>query len=62
VKNLKSVNVWQSYKQERGCLMHFVRPANTLLTGEESARNKHVLASNFAKYSPILIMGQNGET
>ena len=42
--------------------MHFVRLANTLLTDEESARNKHVLASNFAKYSPILIMGQNGET
>ena len=23
----KSVNIWQSYKQERGCLMHFVRLA-----------------------------------
>jgi len=22
VKKLKSVNIWQSYKQERGCLMH----------------------------------------
>jgi len=27
----KSVNTWQSYKQERGCLMHFARVANALL-------------------------------
>ena len=27
---LKSVNIWQSYQQERGCLMHFARPTNTL--------------------------------
>jgi len=27
----KSVNIWQSYKQERGCLMHFAHLANTLL-------------------------------
>ena len=27
----KSVNIWQSYKQECGCLMHFARLANTLL-------------------------------
>ena len=27
----KSVNIWQSYKQERGCLMYFARLANTLL-------------------------------
>ena len=36
-KKLKSVNIWQSYKQERGCLMHFARLANTLLKDEESA-------------------------
>ena len=41
------------YKQERGCLMHFARLANTLLKDEESARDNHVLACNFAKYSPI---------
>jgi len=29
------VNIWQTYKQERGCLMHFVRLANTLLKDEE---------------------------
>jgi len=40
VKNfLKSVNIWQIYKQERGCLMHFARLANTLLKDEESARD-----------------------
>jgi len=50
----KSVNIWQSYKQERGCLVHFARLANTLLKDEESARDNHVLASNFTKYSPIL--------
>jgi len=49
------VNIWQSYKQERGCLMHLVRLANTLLKDEESARDNHVFACNFAKYSPILI-------
>jgi len=27
----KSVNIWQSYKQERDCLVLFVRLANTLL-------------------------------
>ena len=49
----KSVNIWQSYKQVRGCLMHFARLANTLLNDEESTRDNHVLACNFAKYSPI---------
>jgi len=49
-KFFKSVNVSQSYKQERDCLMRFVRLANTLLKDKESARDNHVLASNFAKY------------
>jgi len=43
----KLVNIWQSYKQERDCLVHFARLANTLLKDEESARNNHVLACNF---------------
>jgi len=47
VKKIKSVNIWQSYKQERGCLMHFARLANTLLKDGESARDNHVLACNF---------------
>ena len=54
-KKLKSVNIWQSYKQERGCLMHLAHLTNTLLKDEESARDNHVFAYNFAKYSPILI-------
>ena len=40
----KSVNIWQSYKQERRCLMHYARLANTLLKDEESARNNNVIA------------------
>jgi len=50
----KWVNNWQSYQQQRVCLMHFARLANTLLKDEESARENHALACNFAKYSPIL--------
>jgi len=49
----KSVNIWQSYKQERGCVMHFARLLSTLLKKQESARDNHVLACNFAKYLPI---------
>jgi len=33
--------------------MHFARLANTLLKGEESSQDNHVLACNFAKYLPI---------
>ena len=46
----KLVNICQSYKQEHGCLMQFARQANTLVKDEESARDNHVLAGNFAKY------------
>ena len=35
-KFLKLVNIWQSYKQERDCLVHL---ANILLADGESARN-----------------------
>ena len=49
----KLVNIWYSYKQQRGCLMHFACLANTLLNDEESARDNHILACNFAKYLPI---------
>ena len=34
---LKSVNIWQSYKQDRDCLVHIARLANTLLKDAESA-------------------------
>ena len=36
-KKLKSMNIWQSYKQKRDCLMHFACRANALLKDEESA-------------------------
>ena len=52
-EKIESVNIWQSYKQEHGCRMHFARLANTLLKDEESARDNHVLACNYAKYLPI---------
>jgi len=35
-KCLKLMNIWQSYKQEGGCLMHFVCLATTLLKDKES--------------------------
>jgi len=35
--------------------MNFAHLANTLLKDEESARDNHVFACNFAKYSQILI-------
>jgi len=35
--------------------MHFVHLATSLLKDEESARDNHVLARNFAKDWPILI-------
>jgi len=38
-KKLKSANIWQSYKQERDCLMFVARLTNTLLELEESARD-----------------------
>ena len=41
------MDIWQSYKQERGCLMHFARLANTLLKDKESARDNHVFALTF---------------
>jgi len=39
-KKLTSVNIWQSYKQERDCLVHFFR---LLTMCWPSARDNHVL-------------------
>jgi len=44
VSEKKPMDTWQSYKEQRGCLMHFARLANTLLKDEEGARDNHVLA------------------
>ena len=52
----KSVNVWQSYKQERDYLMHFLCLLAMCWPGAQSAWDNHALACNFAKYSPILIL------
>ena len=49
VKKIILVNIWQCYKQEGGCLMHFVRQATRLLKDEKSARDSHTLACNFAE-------------
>jgi len=51
--DFKSMNVWQIYRQECGCLVLYARLSNALLKDEESARDNHVLALNFAKYSPF---------
>jgi len=56
VNFFKPVTMFRSYKQEGGFLAHFVHMATTvttLLKDEESARDKHVLACNFSKYSPF---------
>ena len=52
-KCLKSVNIWQSYKQEHDCLVHFLRLLAVCWPGAQSARDNHVLACNLAKYSSI---------
>jgi len=55
-KFLKSVNIWQSCKQERmvvSCTLRAWPTYSVLLKDEESARDNHVFAGNFAKYSPI---------
>jgi len=51
----KSVNIWQSYKQERDCFVHFLSLLAVCWPSAQSARDNHILACNFAKYSPILI-------
>ena len=45
-KTFKSVNIWQSYKQERGCLMHFARLANTY-----AKRGRNVIAYRYETFS-----------
>jgi len=51
---LKSVNIWQSYKQDRGCLMHFVRLANTPLKDETKLLTVCPVAINFAMQKVIV--------
>jgi len=49
----KPVNIWQSYKQIGGCLVHFLCLDTTLLEVEESARHNLRFARNYARYLPI---------
>ena len=44
---------WQSYKQERGCLVHFIRLLAVRWPGAQSAWDNHAVACNFTKYSQI---------
>ena len=53
VNFFKSVNIWQSYKQERDCLVHFLHLLAMRWPVAQSAWDIHALACNFAKYSPI---------
>jgi len=46
----KSVNIWQSYKQKRDCLVRFLCLL-AVLARRQSARDNDVFACNFAKYS-----------
>ena len=46
-------NIWQSCKQERDCLLHFLRLLAVCWSGAQSARDNHAVACNFAKYAPI---------
>ena len=48
----KSVNNWQSYKQEGDRFVHVLRLATALPKVEENAHHKF-FARNYAKYSPI---------
>ena len=52
-KILKSVNIWQSYKQKCDCFMHFLHLLTVCWPSTQSAWDNHILACNFAKYSPI---------
>jgi len=53
VKFFKSVNIWQSYKQKRDCLVHILHLLAVCWPGAQSAWDNHAFARNFAKYSPI---------
>ena len=49
----KSVNIWQSYRQKRDCLVHFLCLLAVCWPGAQSAWDNYALTCNYAKYSPI---------
>ena len=56
-KYLKSVNIWQSYKHVTSMVVPFI-----LITRQctaKRARDNHVLACNFAKYSLVNFFYRN---
>jgi len=56
MKKIKGWIFWQSYKQERGPIVHFLRLLAVCWPGAQSVglRDKHALTCNFVvKYSPI---------
>ena len=50
----KSVNILQSYKQDRDCLVQFLRLLAVCWPGAQSARDSNALACVVAEYSPTL--------
>ena len=42
----KFVNIWQSYKQERDCFVHFLRLLAVRWPSAQNARDNYVLACN----------------
>ena len=45
VNFVESVNIWQRYKQERDCLVHFLRLLAVCWPGAQSAWDNHALTS-----------------
>jgi len=58
-KSFLSVNILASYKQESGCLVHFLRLSAVWWPGTQSVRVNNLLACIFAKYSPIFLKRQS---
>ena len=51
---LKSVNILQNYKQERGCLVHFLRLLAVHCSYAQSAEDNHVLCNQSkVRYSEL---------
>jgi len=51
---LKSVNILQNYKQERGCLVHFLRLLAVHCSDAQSAEDNHVLCNQSkVRYSEL---------
>jgi len=51
---LKSVNISQNYKQERGCLVHFLRLLAVHCSDAQSAEDNHVLCNQSkVRYSEL---------